>query len=155
VRGQSRRTDAWEPARAAARQALEQDPNSAGAHLSMANIALWHDWDWKTGEREFQEALRLNPSDSDAHHDFAWLLLALGRRIEGLASLQRALALDPLSAHVNMDAGWLMLQAGRFPEAAAHARRTLQLAPELKEAYACISRALLFAGDERGALEAF
>jgi DNA-binding winged helix-turn-helix (wHTH) protein/TolB-like protein/Tfp pilus assembly protein PilF len=155
VRAQSRRTGAWEPARSAARQAIQQDPNSSSAHLSLANIALWHDWDWKTAEREFQEALRRNPSDSDAHHDFAWLLLALGRRTEGLASLQRALALDPLSAHVNMDAGWLMLQAGRFPEAAAHARRTLQLAPELKEAYACISRALLFAGDERGALEAF
>src|SRR5262249_40936379 len=91
---------------------------------------------------------------SDAHHDFAWLLMALGRRTEGLAALQRALALDPLSAHVNMDAGWLLLQAGRFGEAAKRARRALELAPELKEAYACISPALLFDGDERGALDA-
>jgi tetratricopeptide (TPR) repeat protein len=119
----------------------------------LGNVAFWRDWDWKTTEREFQAALRANPSNPDAHHDQAWLLVALGRKAEALGSLQRAIALDPLSARTNMDAAWLLLQAGRFGEAAAQARRTLELNPEMKEAHSCLSRALLYAGDDRGALD--
>jgi DNA-binding winged helix-turn-helix (wHTH) protein/TolB-like protein len=124
-----------------------------GADLARGNIAFWHDWDWKTAERAFQSALRRNPSDADTHHDYAWLLVALGRKSEGLASLQRAISLDPLSARVNMDAGWLFLQAGRYREAAAQARRALELDPSMSEARACLSRALVYAGDDRAALE--
>jgi tetratricopeptide (TPR) repeat protein len=149
-----RRPDLWDRARAAAREALRLDKNVEGAHRSLANVAFWKDWDWKTAEQEFQAALRRNPSDPDAHHDFAWLLVALGRRSESLASLQRSLALDPLSARTNMDASWLLLQAGRFREAAVQARRALELKPEMAEARACIARALLYAGDDRGALDA-
>lgn len=138
------RRDAWERARAV----LPPD-----ADLARGNIAFWRDWDWKTAERSFQSALRRHPSDPDAHHDYAWLLVALGRRTEGLASLQRAIALDPLSARVNIDAGWLYLQAGRFREAASQARRALELDPSMNEARGCLTRALVYAGDERAALD--
>jgi DNA-binding winged helix-turn-helix (wHTH) protein/TolB-like protein/Tfp pilus assembly protein PilF len=149
-----RQPELWERARTAAHNALKTQFDQASAHRSLANVAFWKDWDWKTAEREFDTALRYNPSDSDGHHDLAWLLLAVGRRQDALAALDRAMALDPLSARINMDASWLLLQAGRFKEAAAQARRTLQLEPEMREARACLSRALLYAGDDRGALEA-
>jgi tetratricopeptide (TPR) repeat protein len=123
------------------------------ADLARGNIAFWHDWDWTAADRAFQSALRRRPSDPDAHHDYAWLLVALGRRAEGIAALQRSIALDPLSARVNIDAGWLYLQAGRFREAAAQARRALELDPKLNEARACLARALVYAGDSRGALD--
>ena len=80
--------------------------------------------------------------------------MALGRRQEGVASLQRSIALDPLSARINMDAGWLLLQASRFREAAVQARRALELDPELKEAWGCLARALMYMGDDRSAMEA-
>jgi tetratricopeptide (TPR) repeat protein len=67
--------------------------------------------------------------------------------------LIRAVALDPLSARINMDAGWLFLQAGRFREAAVQARRALELDPSMVEARACLARALVYAGDDRAALE--
>src|SRR5262249_7635531 len=123
------------------------------SRLPLGNIAFWRDWDWKTAEREFQTALRANPSDPDAHHDLAWLLAALGRRQEALAGLQRAPALDPLSSYINMDAAWLLLQAGRFRESAAQARRVLELDPEFKEARVCLSRALMYAGENPSATE--
>src|SRR3954451_17155279 len=138
------RRDAWERARAVL---------PADADLARGNLAFWHDWDWPAAERAYQAALRRHPGDPDAHHDYAWLLVALGRREEGLASLRRAIALDPLSARVNMDAGWLYLQAGRFREAAAQARRALELDPAMQEARACLSRALVYAGEDRAALE--
>ena len=137
------RREDWDRARAALTPA---------ADLARANLAFWRDWDWKTAEASYQAALRRHPGDPDAHHDYAWLLVARGRRAEGLASLQRAIALDPLSARVNIDAGWLYLQAGRFREAAAQARRALELDPSMNEARACLARALVYAGDPRAAL---
>jgi DNA-binding winged helix-turn-helix (wHTH) protein/TolB-like protein/thioredoxin-like negative regulator of GroEL len=143
-----------ESARTAALAALKSDPGIGSAHRSLANVAFWRDWNWKTAESELQLALRRNPSDSDAHHDLAWLLVATGRRQEALAALARAISLDPLSARISMDAGWLLLQAHRFREAALQARRTLDLDPGMNEARACLARALLYAGDDRAALEA-
>jgi DNA-binding winged helix-turn-helix (wHTH) protein/TolB-like protein len=143
----------WEPARSAAQTALRADSNLTLAHLAMGNIAFWHDWNWAAAEREYREALRINPSDPDAHHDVAWLQAAVGLRGDAAASLETAIAIDPLSARTRMDSAWLFLQLGQFDRAASEARRALELNPDLKEARFCISRALLYAGDVRSAVE--
>ncbi len=144
----------WEAARSAAQTALAADTNLALAHLAMGNVAFWHDWNWAAAQREFQEALRINPSNPDAHHDLAWLQTALGLRGGAGASLETAIAIDPLSARTRMDSAWLFLQLGQFQRAASEARRALELNPGLNEARFCISRALLYAGDVRSAVEA-
>ena len=144
----------WESARAAALASLKGGTNLALAHLALGNISFWHDWNWTAAQREFREALRINPSDPDAHHDLAWLEVATGRRGDALASLETAIALDPLSARTHMDSAWLLLQIGRFDRAAAEARRALELDPAMKEARFCLSRALLYSGDVRAALNA-
>ena len=145
--------DAWESARNAAQKAL-QAGSIAAAHLALGNVAFWHDWNWQAARHEFGEALRINPSDPDAHHDRAWLQVALGLRTDALASLETAIAIDPLSARTRMDSAWLLLQIGRFDQAAAEARRTLELDPGMLEARACLFRALLYAGDTRAAIDA-
>jgi DNA-binding winged helix-turn-helix (wHTH) protein/TolB-like protein/Flp pilus assembly protein TadD len=144
----------WETARSAAQSALVSDASLSLAHLAVGNIAFWHDWNWTAAEREFREALRINPSDPDAHHDLAWLQTALGQRGDAAASIENAIAIDPLSARTRMDSAWLFLQLGQFERAASEARRVLDLNPGLNEARFCISRALLYAGDIRSALEA-
>jgi DNA-binding winged helix-turn-helix (wHTH) protein/TolB-like protein/Flp pilus assembly protein TadD len=150
-RNGNRDPDIWERARTAAQTALRTGSTNPAAHLALGNVAFWHDWNWQAARREFGEALRLNPSDPDAHHDLAWLQVALGQRADALASIRTAIAIDPLSAHTRMDSAWLLLQIGRFQEAAAAARQTLALNPEMAEARACLSRALLFAGDAEAA----
>jgi|SRR5579871_4222383 len=144
----------WESARSAAKIALRADPNVALAHLAMGNVAFWHDWNWAVAQHEFREALNVNPSDPDAHHDLAWLQTALGMRGDAVASLERAIAIDPLSARTRMDSAWLFLQLGQFERAASEARRALELNPDLNEARLCVSRAFLYDGDIRSAVEA-
>ncbi len=148
------RPNSWDAARGAAETALKSAGNLAGAHLALGNVAFWHDWAWQAARREFGEALRLNPSDPDAHHDLAWVQVALGLRADALESLETAIAIDPLSARTRMDSAWLLLQIGRFDQAAAAARRTLELDPDMTEARACLSRALLYGGDTDAAIEA-
>jgi len=144
----------WEAARSAAQAALAADTNLALAHLALGNVAFWHDWNWAVAQREIREALRINPSNPDAHHDLAWLQTALGLRGGAVASLETAIAIDPLSARTRMDSAWLFLQLGQFQRAASEARRALELNPGLNEARFCISRALLYSGDVRSAVEA-
>jgi serine/threonine-protein kinase len=144
----------WEDARAAARTALKADGDLAAAHLGMGNIAFWHDWNWRAAQKEFRETLRINPSNPDAHHDLAWLQVALGMRGDAMSSLETAIAIDPLSARTRMDSAWLLLQMGQFDRAGSEARRALELDPKMNEARFCLSRALLYAGDVRSALEA-
>ncbi|MFN7928436.1 MAG: protein kinase [Blastocatellia bacterium] len=54
-------------ARDAALKALELDESLPDAHLSLARIKLWGDWDWVSAEREYKRALELNPKLTRAH----------------------------------------------------------------------------------------
>jgi TolB-like protein/DNA-binding winged helix-turn-helix (wHTH) protein len=146
-------SDGFAGARSAAESALRLDPGNAEAHNALANVLFWHDWNWNAAGREFDAAIAQNPSFALAHHDRAFFLVAVGRREEGLTALRQALALDPLSVRVNIDAGWLLLQARHFDEAIAQATRARQLEPGLREAEACISRAMLYQGRTRANME--
>ena len=52
---------AWERADTEARQALERDEGLAEAHVSLAYVALFQDWDWATARRELDRAAELGP----------------------------------------------------------------------------------------------
>ena len=88
------------------------------------------DWDWAGAEREFREAIRLNPSYSLAHHIYAVLLMTLGRRNESVVEAQRALDVDPLSLPINLILGSMLGIAGRPPHAIERYKRTLELSPD-------------------------
>lgn len=135
----------------AANHALQLDDSSAEAHLALANVRFWLDWNWAVAEQQYTRALTINPSYAAAHHDYAWFLVAMGRTENGLIALRRAIALDPLSARVNIDAGWLLQQAHRFQEAIAQAKRAQELDPGLEEAKECVARAEFFLGRNRAA----
>lgn len=133
--------DALEKARTAAQHALRLNPANAEAHNALAKVLFWRDWNWNEAHAHFVRALAINPSLAQAHHDYAFDLIAMGHTEAALASLRRAIALDPLSPRVNADAGWVLLQAHHFDQAIAQAKRALELEPHLGEATACIARA--------------
>jgi len=130
-----------EKAREAAKHALRLNPANAEAHAALAKVLFWKDWNWKEAEAHFKQALAINPSLAQAHHDYAFDLIVMGHSEAALASLRRAVAIDPLSPRVNADAGWVLLHAHHFDEAIRQARRALELEPSRGEATACIARA--------------
>jgi len=144
--GGGKSVELYPPAMEAARKAIAIDEEDPEAHNALAEGLFWFEWNWTEAEKHFRRALTLNPSFAQAHHDYAWYLVAAGRSLEGLRELDLALSLDPLARRVNIDAGWLLQQARRYPEAEAQARRTLTLEPGLGEAQACLQRALVMQG---------
>ena len=67
--------DAQPRALAAARKALELDPNLAEAHTVLA-VALEHDWQWSESEKEYRRALELDPNNTLALSNLGDLLVA-------------------------------------------------------------------------------
>jgi len=99
--------ESFPKAKAAAARAIEIDNNLAEAHTSLAFVKAWYDWDWSGAEREFKQALELNPDYATAHHWYAIYLMAIGRNDEAMEEITRAYNIDPLSLAISRDVGLL------------------------------------------------
>jgi tetratricopeptide (TPR) repeat protein len=132
-------------ARAAALKALELDEGSAQAHLALAAIKSYYDWDWPDAEREFKRALELNPNLVEAHAHYCWYLHLFGRNEEAMAEAKKAQELDPLTPVYTAWVGWVHLNLGllnpgeprkaaeHFDKAIEEARKALELDPNLAD----------------------
>ncbi len=105
--------EAYPRALAAATKAVELDPYSAEAHTSLAFVTYFWSWDALAAEREFQQALALNPNDARAHHWFASFLFASGRYAEALDQIEAARRIDPSSVAILADKGLILSHAGQ------------------------------------------
>jgi Tfp pilus assembly protein PilF len=109
--------EAFPRALAAARKAVELDPNSAEAHNSLAFASFWGYFDATTADREFRRAIELDPTLARAHHWYATFLIEIGRNQEALAEIERARQLNPSSTPILADKGLILAQAGKVEEA--------------------------------------
>jgi TolB-like protein/Tfp pilus assembly protein PilF len=132
-------------AAAAAIRALQIDPYSAEAHAALGYVHHY-EWRWSDAEREFRQAIELNPSYPWAHVWYANLLMSRGRMDEAIARIQTARDLDPFSLIVNTNVGWILMTAHRPNEAIVQLRWTLELDSSYVQARARLSGALLDAG---------
>jgi TolB-like protein/predicted Ser/Thr protein kinase len=126
--------DAWGLAqealmKAAIDKALEIDNTLAEAHESLGFYRCWIEWDWEGSEKEYQEALRLNPHLIGAHYGYGYLLCIIGRRDEGLPYIERALELDPLNPYSYHFYGLALNYHGRTDDAIAAFRTALEIDP--------------------------
>lgn len=117
-------------AKQSALRALELDPNLAEAHASLGYIINTYEFDWGSAEREYKNAIRLNPNYATAHQWYAEFLACMGRNDEALSEISTALELDPLSLVINRMMGNILGFAGRPDEALAQLKRTVDLYPE-------------------------
>ncbi|MDN3642241.1 hypothetical protein QWY87_05990 [Lutimonas halocynthiae] len=77
-------------------KALELDPNSAKAHYVAAILAVWTEWDWEKGEREFLRSIELDPNDASCRMYYAHLLMILRKTNEADRQANIGIELDPM-----------------------------------------------------------
>src|SRR5262249_23869447 len=109
--------DAFPRAAAAARRAIELDPEIADAHVSLGIERLFWGWDLSAAERELQTAIRLNPKLALAHAVYGLILATAGRSDEALREALLGRELDPLSLFINAGVAWVHHFAGRPEDA--------------------------------------
>jgi len=131
-------------ARAAALRALEIDDTLAAAHAALAPLKWIHDWDFTGGEKEFKQAIALDPNYPETHHWYALYLMERARHEEAIAEIKRAAELDPLSPMISTDVGLVLSFARKYDEAIAQFRETLEVAPNFFEAHHLLGQTYLF-----------
>jgi serine/threonine-protein kinase len=77
--------------------ALDLDPYSSEAHSTRGVIIEVFDFNWEGAEREFKQAIELNPNDFGAHWEYALLLRRTNRFKKAEEECLKALEIDPLS----------------------------------------------------------
>ena len=148
-------TDLHAKAREAAQKAITLDETLAEPHASLGLLAMNYDWDWPTAEREFRQAIKLNPNYATAHHWYAEYLIAVDRPEEALAEIGRARELDPLSLIINTDTGKVLYYARRYDEAIRQLRETLKMDPDFPQAHIWLGSVCATTGRYDEALASF
>lgn len=138
--------DSMPLARRNALKALKLDPDLAKAHLELAAIRFYTDWDWTGADQEFHRALELNSGDAEGHRLYSFFLAALGRREDALAQIRRAQDLDPLSTSTQVTAGFVFYYVQQYDNAIEQCRGVFELDPGSAGAYDCLGASYLAKG---------
>ena len=146
--------DVMPKAKAAALRSLELDENLADAHVSLANVLLFFDWDWPGSETEYRRALALNPSLPDAQMGYADYLATLGKFDDSISHVREAYALDPVSPSVRPEALWIYFFSGRTQDTIEQCKKLIDLEPESGIAYALLAEAYAQTGRRSEAIDA-
>ena len=137
--------EALPKAYAAARKALEIDPESAEAHASLG-LAMTHGWNWTGAEAEFKRALQLDPQYANAHHWYGDYLSIRSRHGEALTEAKRALELDPLNLMISTWMGFRYYMARDYSRAIDQNRNSVELDPNFAAAHLMLGEDYLGAG---------
>jgi TolB-like protein/DNA-binding winged helix-turn-helix (wHTH) protein/Flp pilus assembly protein TadD len=138
-------TEALPKAYAAARKALEINPESAEAHASLG-LAMSHRWDWTGAEAEFRHALQLDPQYANAHHWYGDYLSIRSRHDEALAEAKHALQLDPLNLMISTWVGLRYYLARDYSHAIEQNRSSVELDPNFAAAHLLLGEDYVQAG---------
>jgi TolB-like protein/DNA-binding winged helix-turn-helix (wHTH) protein/Tfp pilus assembly protein PilF len=147
--------EAMPKARAAAKKALEIEPELGEGHASLGLVLWLFDFDRDDAEAEFRRAFALSPGYASAHQWYAEMLAEQGRMSEARSEMAHAQTLDPLSLAIATDIGLLAYYERDYESAIRQYRSTLEMDPNFGQAYLALGLAYLRAGRLNEAVEVF
>ena len=122
---------AADEAREAAARAIALDPRLCAAHMAMARVHAFFDWDWDAMNADIKLARRFDPNDSDALRYAGVHALIRGNPDEAIDVLRSAVDRDPLEGANYMILGAAYLAAGRWQQSRQAFERSAHLNPLL------------------------
>ncbi len=136
----------WPEIEKAAHKALELDDNLAEAHLAMAGVKCWFEWNWAAAETGFKRAIALKPSLPTARNNYGNFLMAMGRFEEAIVEMKKAVDLDPTSPAMMADLGNAYYTARKYDLAIAHGRKAIALDENFVTAHGSVGWAYAMQG---------
>jgi TolB-like protein len=136
-----------------AQKALQLDDSAEEAHNSMAAAYLFYRWNWRAAEHESRRAIELNPNFAEAHHLYAFLLLALNRGDEAVEAQRKAQALDPFARPWAL--GDTLDSVGNYKEAEIEIRQRLEALPTHSILHYELAQCFLMQGRGKESMEEF
>jgi TolB-like protein/class 3 adenylate cyclase/lipoprotein NlpI len=144
-------------AKANAEKAIELDPTNAGAHTTLAFIAVVYDWDWKMAKQKFQLVFTLNPNYALAHYWYSYYLSFVERKFEESINWARKAAeqLEPYVSLSHHALAVVYINAGKFEEALKASKLAIELDPNTFLGYRTLGVSLAELHRYEEAIEAF
>ena len=138
---------------AAAKRALEIDPELGEAHSAYATVA-GYEHRWTEVERGTKRAVELDPNSPQSHYRYAIEYLApVGRIDEAVVAINRALELEPLSMPIGANLAGMYIYARKYDLALEHALKVNALEPGHATASIWLGRAYVVSGRYQEAVE--
>jgi TolB-like protein/DNA-binding winged helix-turn-helix (wHTH) protein/Tfp pilus assembly protein PilF len=117
-------------AEAAARRALELDPENGEAYSTLGLVQSTLEWKWAEAEPNLKRGIALSPSSSYAELDYAIYLDAVNRPEDAVTHMRKALQLDPQSFLMNRHLGSALYFARHYDEALVHLKQAVEMEPD-------------------------
>lgn len=125
---------------------LAIDPDLAEAHVSLAWVKMWHEWDWVGAERAYQRGLSLKPSSVDALNWYGLYLVMRARLAEARDLLRTAKQLDPVNPVIGYSGALATYFARDYDLAIEQFREILDVHPRFIRARMWLGQVLAFRG---------
>jgi eukaryotic-like serine/threonine-protein kinase len=122
-------------AKAALDSAVRLAPELPETRTAMGFYRYWGLLDYEGAIREFEAALRLQPSNSDLLQAIGYVERRRGRWEESLGRFVEALRYDPRSGQRSFDVGDNYLSLHMYPEADHYLERAMTLSPDWSNPY--------------------
>jgi TolB-like protein/Tfp pilus assembly protein PilF len=122
-------------AKAALDSAVRLAPELPETRTAKGFYRYWGFLDYEGAIREFEAALRLQPSNSDLLQAIGYVERRRGRWEESLGRFVEALRYDPRSGQRSFDVGDNYLSLHMFPEADHYLERAMALSPDWSNPY--------------------
>ena len=142
----------YEKARQAALKAIALDPSYAPGYRELADIKLYHDFDWPGAKEAYQMANSLDPADADVLTGLGDLQHVSGRCREAEEFYKKAIVFNPLKPIIYLDLGNALSCDERLAEAIPYFNKILEINPQYQRAHLYIGRNYLLMGKPEQAL---
>ena len=136
-------TEAMPKAKEAVQRALALDGSLAEAHVALAEVDWWGDWNFPAAEQELKRAIQLSPNDPMIYIEYGNFLARLGRSDEAMAMADRALQLDSISPFVNGNLASILYFTHQPDRLLEQANKMLEMDPNSNVAHAWLGRAYM------------
>ena len=136
-------TEAMPKAKEAVKNALALDGSLGEAHVALAEVYWWGDWNFPAAEQELKQAIALSPNDAIIHIEYGNFLARLGRSEEAMASANKALQLDSISPFVNGNLASILYFTHQPDRLLEQANKMLEMDPNSNVAHAWLGRAYM------------
>ena len=117
--------------------------------------AYFHEFDWRSAEREFQRGIELNPNYAVAHFYYANYLLVMARFADAISEARTAESLDPVSLAAGTNSAAMLYFAGQYDNSIKKTRDVLEIEPGYAQAWEDLGRAYLEKGRLPDAIASF
>lgn len=142
-------------AKAAAMRALEVNSELGEAHAALCNIKMFYDWDWESANKEYNLAVKLNPSYATGQTFYASCLSAMGRHEQAVTAIELARKFDPHSQIISVWKGLVLRLAGQYKAAASVCAHTVKTDPDFSLGHWALGLALEQMDKRQESLAAF